>query len=151
EAYAFGVVWSFVFKALSMFMLRFTMPVEREFKVPGNIPIGGGKEIPVGLGLIFLVLLVAAIMNFLTKEYATIFGCIFTLAFYIPFTVSERYNLQKLQGNHHKHVEQFNRETAQEVTIQGLGLARPYRKLIAIRSVQNLFMLEKALAETDPE
>ena len=32
-----------------------------------------------------------------------------------------------------------------------LGLDRPYRKLVAIRSPQNLFMLEKALAETDPE
>jgi len=27
----------------------------------------------------------------------------------------------------------------------------PYRKLVAIRSTQNLFMLEKTLAETDPE
>jgi nucleotide-binding universal stress UspA family protein len=30
-------------------------------------------------------------------------------------------------------------------------LTKPYRKLVAIRSPHNLFMLEKALAETDPE
>jgi nucleotide-binding universal stress UspA family protein len=30
-------------------------------------------------------------------------------------------------------------------------LTKPYRKLVAIRSPQNLFMLEKALAETDPD
>src|SRR6185436_2353146 len=30
-------------------------------------------------------------------------------------------------------------------------LTKPYRKLVAIRSPQNLFMLETALAETDPE
>ena len=32
-----------------------------------------------------------------------------------------------------------------------LGLTKPYRKLVAIRSTQNLFMLEQALIETDPE
>jgi hypothetical protein len=37
------------------------------------------------------------------------------------------------------------------VTAEGLGLRRPYHKLVAIRSPQNLFMLEKSLAETDPE
>ena len=31
-----------------------------------------------------------------------------------------------------------------------LGLKKPYRKLVAIRSPHNLFMLEKALADTDP-
>jgi nucleotide-binding universal stress UspA family protein len=32
-----------------------------------------------------------------------------------------------------------------------VGLAKRYRKLVAIRSTQNLFMLEKALLEADPE
>jgi nucleotide-binding universal stress UspA family protein len=32
-----------------------------------------------------------------------------------------------------------------------LGLDKPYTKLVAIRSPNNLFMLEKALAETDPD
>ncbi len=36
------------------------------------------------------------------------------------------------------------------MTPPSLGLTKPYRKLVAIRSTQNLFMLEKALAETDP-
>src|SRR5262249_28592788 len=40
EAYAFGVVWSFVFQALSMVMLRFKDRRPREFKVPLNIHIG---------------------------------------------------------------------------------------------------------------
>src|SRR5260370_32270429 len=34
EAYAFGVIWSFVFQALSMVILRFKDPRPREFKVP---------------------------------------------------------------------------------------------------------------------
>ncbi|MGH7226678.1 MAG: hypothetical protein ACRELF_25965, partial [Gemmataceae bacterium] len=67
------------------------------------------------------------------------------------FFVSERYHERQRRGKAHKHLEQFNQETAGEVTPASLGLARPYRKLVAIRSPHNLFMLEKALAEADPE
>src|SRR5262249_3360740 len=45
EAYAFGVVWSFVFQALSMLVLRFRDPRPREFKVPFNLRLGK-VEIP---------------------------------------------------------------------------------------------------------
>ena len=38
--YAFGVIWSFSFKALAMLVLRFTEPGHRDFRVPGNIKIG---------------------------------------------------------------------------------------------------------------
>lgn len=37
EAYAFGVIWSFIFKALAVLVLRFTEPGGREWKVPGNL------------------------------------------------------------------------------------------------------------------
>ena len=67
EAYAFGVVWSFAFKSLAMFVLRYTeADVPREFKVPLN-PRIGGREVPVGLGLIALVLFSAAAINLFTK------------------------------------------------------------------------------------
>src|SRR5262249_41179149 len=85
EAYAFGVVWSFVFQGLSMIVLRFKDPRPRQFKVPFNIPIGGGLELPVGLGLILLVLLVSAIMNLLTKPVATVGGLSFTFVFFLIF------------------------------------------------------------------
>src|SRR5262249_29439425 len=67
------------------------------------------------------------------------------------FLLSERYHEKRRQGARHEHLEQFNRATAEEVTLAGLGLTKTYRKLVAIRSPQNLFMLERALAETDPE
>ena len=38
-----------------------------------------------------------------------------------------------------------------KVTKAELGLTRPYCKFVAIRSPHNLFMLDKALADTDPE
>ena len=51
EAYAFGVVWSFAMKALSVLVLRFKKPEERDWKVPFNIRIGR-TELPVGLAMI---------------------------------------------------------------------------------------------------
>src|SRR5207247_8196245 len=75
EAYAFGVVWSFVFMSLAMVILRFRRPdLPRAYKMPFNIPIGDGKELPVGLIFVFLVLFMAAVSNLLTKEVATIGG-----------------------------------------------------------------------------
>jgi len=150
EAYAFGVVWSFVFQALSMVVLRFTDPRPREAKVPLNIRVGK-YEVPIGLILILVILLVSAVCNLLTKEVATIGGLGFTAFFFTMFHVSERYHDKKRRGKQHEHMEQFNQQTAGEVTASSLGLTKAYRKLVSIRSPHNLFMLEKALAETDPE
>jgi hypothetical protein len=44
EAYAFGVVWSFAMKALSVLVLRYKQPGGREWKVPFNFHIGGPKS-----------------------------------------------------------------------------------------------------------
>jgi amino acid transporter len=150
EAYAFGVVWSFVFKALAMVVLRFKDRSHREYRVPFNFHVGG-IEIPFGLLFIFLVLAFTAILNFFTKEVATIGGVTFTIVFLTTFLISEHYHEKRREGKHHEHLEQFNQQVSEEVTAQSLGLTKSYRKLVAIRSTQNLFMLEKALAETDPE
>jgi amino acid transporter len=150
EAYAFGVVWSFVFKAWAMVVLRFKDKTPREFRVPGNVHIGG-VEIPFGLLAVFLVLLATAFVNLMTKEVATIGGMAFTAVFLGVFMASEHFHNKRLGGAHHHHLEQFNQTTAEDLSAAGLGMDKPYRKLVAIRSTQNLFMLEKALAETDPE
>jgi amino acid transporter len=150
EAYAFGVVWSFVFKALAMVVLRFKDKTPREYKVPLNLHVGG-VELPIGLSAIFLVLLTTAVLNFFTKEVATISGLAFTAAFLTVFMTSEHYHEQRLRGALHEHLEQFNRQVAEEVSAESLRLTRPYCKLVAIRSPHNLYMLEKALAETDPD
>src|SRR4051794_7686166 len=90
EAYAFGVVWSFTFKTLSMLVLRFRDPSPRGFKVPLNFRVGG-VEVPVGLGLVFLIVFLAALSNLLTKQVATISGAVFTAVFLVLFFVTERY------------------------------------------------------------
>jgi len=148
EAYAFGVVWSFVFKTLSMVILRFKDTSPREFKVPLNVRIGN-REIPVGLGLTCAIVILSAIANLLTKQVATISGLIFTCAFLTAFLLTERYHEKRRRGMKHEHREQFNQAMEHQVSAKSLALSHPYCKLVAIRSPQNLFMLQKSLAETD--
>jgi amino acid transporter/nucleotide-binding universal stress UspA family protein len=149
EAYAFGVVWSFVFNTLSMVVLRFKKRGPREFVVPMNIRIGD-VYFPIGLGLVFLTVFIAAIANLFTKTVATTSGICFAGAFLSIFTVTEYIHRKRRGTEHHEHIEQFNREMVHRVTKAELGLTRPYCKLVAIRSPHNLFMLDKALADTDP-
>jgi amino acid transporter len=149
EAYAFGVVWSFAFKTLSMVVLRFKDPTPREFMVPLNIR-WGKVQVPIGLGIVFLIVFLSALANLVTKPVATVSGLSFTAVFLVVFIVTERYHHRK-RGVDHKHQEQFNRATVDQATEASLGLKKPFRKLVAIRSPHNLFMLEKALADTDPQ
>ncbi|MFN0056600.1 MAG: amino acid permease [Planctomycetales bacterium] len=150
EAYAFGVIWSFLFMALSMLVLRFKKPEQREFKVPLNIRLGS-IEIPVGLGLVFLTLAFAGLANLFTKEVATISGLSFTAIFLTVFLVTERMTIKRNRGAAHEHIEQFTERSTDVVSQNAVGLSKPYRKLVAIRSPQNLYMLQRALEETDPE
>ncbi len=151
EAYAFGVVWSFVFKALSMLVLRFKEPDRpREYEVPGNFRVGK-YDVPVGITMIFLTLAGAAAVNFLTKEIATVSGVIFTVILFVAFSLSEWSHRRRGKiPEHHEHLEQFNQSQAEEVTSEAIGLTKPYRKLVAIRSPNNLGMLDRTLSETDP-
>ena len=73
EAYAFGVVWSFVFNCLAMLVLRFRDPerprgFKEKFRSTSRLEKSSTRS---ALGLIFLVLLISAMMNVLTKEIAT--------------------------------------------------------------------------------
>ncbi len=151
EAYAFGVVWSFVFMSMSMLVLRFKRPGHRDYEVPFNIRIGR-YDIPLGMTLIFLVLAVAAIANLLTKEVATITGIVFTAGFLSSSSGSASAPIAVAWApKQHEHLEQFNQSEADQLSVDSLNLTKPYRKLVAIRSPYNLGMLEKCLAETDPE
>ena len=136
EAYAFGVVWSFVFMSASMVILRFKNKTPREFRMPFNIRLSS-IELPVGLIAVFAILFGAAIMNLLTKDVATIAGLAFTGAFLVVFTVSERFaHRRRAAKGEHKHVEQFNIEAKEEVALSQESLhlePKPYLKLIAIR------------------
>jgi amino acid transporter len=146
EAYAFGVVWSFSFNALSVLVLRFKQPDNREWKVPLNVRVGG-VEIPIGLGLITLFLFTLACINVFTKELATIAGVGFTFTFFLVFTISERIN-RKEKAKNRQDLEQFRLDQSTEVSQQNLH-ARPGNVLVACRNPFHLEHLERTLAKTD--
>src|SRR6202041_3099634 len=109
EAYAFGVIWSFTFNALAMLVLRYKYKGERGWKVPINFKIAG-KEIPVGLFSVFLVLLCTAFVNLFTKSIATVSGIIFAATFFVIFTISEKSNIKKRGTVHSQMKEHFQLE-----------------------------------------
>src|SRR5947207_6089223 len=57
--YAFGVIWSFALLSLAVVVLRYKDPVNREWRVPGNLKISG-REIPLGFLIISTVLFITA-------------------------------------------------------------------------------------------
>lgn len=151
EAYAFGVVWSFVFNCIAMLILRIRQPDRpRGFKVPLNVRVRG-VEIPVGMILILLVLLVSAVMNVLTKELATKAGFCFTAILFVLFMVTESQRRKATGGQDPEHLDLFNQIETDTVSPETLGLKHQYRKLVAIRAAARMDALDKALEETDPE
>src|SRR5215467_2351367 len=147
EAYAFGVVWSFVFKALSMVVLRFKDRRPREWRVPFNVRLGRW-ELPLGLLLIFLVLLATAVMNLLTKKVATEWGVVFTIVFFAIFWTSE--HMRKRDASVLQHVEMFNLRHTPELTPATVGV-RPACKIVPVRDPGNLRHLDRALHEAEDE
>jgi len=145
EAYAFGVVWSFLLKSIGVLVLRYQRH-DQEYKFPGNFHIRG-VEIPVGLGLTTLVLALVAIANLLSKRVATISGLSFTVVLFILFTLSERVNAQK-----HKHqsglLEKFNLETHPNVSTETVH-ARPGCIVVAVRDYNRMQHLQQVLAKTN--
>jgi len=144
EAYAFGVVWSFFLKSLGVLALRFQRH-DQEYKVPFNIKIGG-KEIPIGLGVITLVLGFVAIANLFTKKTATISGIAFTLSLFIIFTISDR--ISKRRKVDTKGLEQFNLDHQPQVDSTSIH-ARPGGVLVAIRDYGRMDHLRKVLEKTN--
>jgi amino acid transporter len=153
EAYAFGVVWSFVFKSLSVLVLRYRDRTRRLWRVPLNLKWlkPGGVEFPLGLALIFLVLFATAVVNLFTKQVATVWGIAFTLVLFVVFEISERQN----GGAKHAYgeeLERFNLELVEDenqVTPEALEVDGHVKKLIAIRDPNNLVHLHRYLQEPD--
>jgi len=146
EAYAFGVVWSFAMKALSVLVLRYKQPEGRGWKVPLNFHIGG-KEIPLGLFLITVTLFALALINVLTKEVATISGVSFTIAFFIVFEFSEMYH-RRHSAAHSQDMEKFNLNTSDDLTADTAHV-RPANVLVAVRNPNRLEHLQRVLEKTD--
>jgi hypothetical protein len=144
--YAFGVIWSFAMKSIAVFVLRFTEPGNRAWKVPGNLHIGKA-EIPVGLFVISAVLLITAVVNLFTKYQATIAGVLFSAVFYTVFTLSERHVAKERHGKPEQ-LDQFRVYGNQELGSGAMGV-RPGNILVAVRDPRNLYYLRQILAHTN--
>jgi amino acid transporter/nucleotide-binding universal stress UspA family protein len=145
QAYAFGVVWSFFFKSLGVTVLRFQRH-DQEYKTPLNFQFGG-REIPVGLILVTLVLGAVAVANLFTKQLATQYGIAFTLALFLTFTLSERINLRRVQTER-KGLEQFTLDPQAEIDASHLQ-SRPGCVLVAARDYHRLEHLRQVLTKTN--
>ena len=146
EAYAFGVVWSFAMKSLSVLVLRFKQPGAREWKVPLNFHIGK-TELPIGLVMITVALFSLACINVMTKKVATISGLSFTIAFFIAFELSEHYNKRNRKA-HQEEMEKFRLDAADDLSPETVKL-RPGNVLVAVRNPNSLDHLKHILEKTD--
>jgi hypothetical protein len=147
EAYAFGVIWSFFFNSLSMTVLRFQRKERREWKVPLNLRLGP-VEIPVGLGLIMLILFSVAAVNLVTKQVATVSGIAFTLVFFTVFHISEKINERRRGAEAHStSVDQFRVSTQETVSNETVEV-RPGNTLCLVRDYNTLEHVRKALELT---
>ncbi len=144
--YAFGVIWSFSFKALAVLVLRYTHKERREWKVPGNVTIRG-VEFPIGLFLITLTLFLTAVANFFTKVDATVAGVVFSVLFFGIFTWSEKH-ARKLAMGKPEQLEQFRVFGNPEMTDETVGIRRG-NVLVAVRDPRNLYYLRAALHAVD--
>jgi nucleotide-binding universal stress UspA family protein len=144
--YAFGVIWSFALKSLAVLVLRYTEPGNRQWKVPGNLHIGG-REVPLGLILISAVLLITALVNLLTKSEATVAGVTFSVIFFALFSYSE-HRVAKERHGKPENLDQFRVYGNQELGSGAIG-ARPGNILVAVRDPKNLYYLREVLRRTD--
>jgi hypothetical protein len=145
EAYAFGVVWSFFMKSLSVLVLRYKRH-DQEYKVPGNFHIGT-FEVPVGLATTTLILFLVAIANLFSKRIATIYGVGFTIFVFLIFTISEQINKRR---SHlvKSGLEEFNLDMQPEVTAETVH-ARPGCVLVAVRDYHHMMHLHAVLEKTN--
>jgi len=148
EAYAFGVIWSFAFKALAVLVLRFKDKSEREWKVPFNLKLDG-NELPIGLGVITALLFSVAGVNLVTKEVATVSGIAFTIVFFTIFLISEKINERRHTEEIHTttSLDQFRLARKQGISNDTADV-RPGNTLCLVRDYNTLGHLKKALELT---
>ena len=134
--YAFGVIWSFTMQGIAVLVIRYTHPGDREYRVPLNFHLFG-KEIPLGLALITLMLFLIAIVNLFTKPSATVAGLIFSFIMFGVFTVSEKIT-HRNRGAAHVEMDQFNVTAQEDLTRQSVGV-RPGSVLVPVSNFHALY------------
>ena len=148
QAYAFGVLWSFVFEMISIVVLRFkNREQKREFMMPFNIKFDH-YYIPIGATFVGLIVVALAGINLITKKVATISGISFGLILFLIFHISERLNAKKANIM----FEEGPREKLNETQVPNLSAALanlPYKEnvLVTVKNADNLYHFEKVLTD----
>ncbi|MGE5486841.1 MAG: amino acid permease [bacterium] len=150
EAYAFGVVWSFLLKSVGVVALRYQRH-DQEYKTPLNFRFRG-TEVPFGLLLTTFVLFIVAIANLLSKQVATVAGISFTLLLFAIFTISSRVNRERRRRiaarGDEGILEHFNLEQHPQIGAETVH-ARPGCVLVSVRDPNRLRHLRQVLAKTN--
>ena len=161
EAYAFGVVWSFSMKGLAVVVLRFTHPEADRWRFPLNLRLGK-VEIPLGLMTTTAILFTLAIVNLFTKKAATIAGGIFTMVFFLVFTLSERkygkerrvLKTKRFADKHHPFpetsIEAFRLEVRDDLSPSSLDV-KAGCMLVCVTREGEMLSLARALAQEAAE
>lgn len=152
EAYAFGVLWSLVFKTSGLILLRFKEDMPRGWKFPLNISTRAG-DIPVGMMAVFAMLITVSLINLLTKRIATISGLIFTAVFYAVFQISENMNKKKarLYAETGDSEEKLNLRKEADIATILPELDKPKKILVPVRNPNNLVHLASVLETADDD
>lgn len=141
--YAFGVIWSFSMKGIAVLVLRYTHPQDRDYRVPLN-PVIFGKQIPIGLGQVMLILLAIAMINLFAKPDATVCGLTFSIFLFTVFELSERRIRHEVAGASHVELDRFNLAPKAELTPGSVGV-RPGNILVPASMYYALYHLETVL------
>ena len=152
EAYAFGVMWCFVFEVSAIIRLRWKMAAQkRDFMFPLNIKYEN-YYIPVGLILLCGALLTVALVNLTTKQVATVAGLGFTAFLFAVFSLSERLNAKRANTMFEEgYRERINAETVDDLKQAFSDLDRPHRILVAVKDPENLYHLEEVLSKVNAD
>jgi hypothetical protein len=114
--------------------------------VPFNLRLDG-YEIPVGLGVIALILFSIAGINLITKQVATVSGVAFTLVFFVVFVVSERINERRRGAEAHVEMDQFRLQPQETISSETVEV-RPGNSLCVVRDYNAMDHVRKAIELT---
>lgn len=152
QAYAFGVLWSFVLEMTSLVILRFkNREQKRGFMMPFNIKFDH-YYIPIGGAFVVICIVMLAVVNLFTKKVATIAGCSFAALFFLIFHISQRLNAKKANDIFEEgHREKLNQTKVEDLSKAIQAISGDKRILVPVKNPENLYHLEEVLKNANDD
>ena len=152
QAYAFGVLWSFVLEMTSLVILRFkNREQKRGFMMPFNIKFAH-YYIPLGGAFVVVAVVLLAVVNLFTKKVATIAGFSFAALFFLIFHISQRLNAKKANDIFEEgHREKLNQSEVENLSKAMEDIVGEKRILVPVKNPENLYHLEEVLKNVNDD